>query len=229
MLQAFGEEIWTGEGAEAEVAGFRYPLRMAVIRLSGGGLFIWSPIPLTEALRREVEKLGPVEHLVAPNSLHHLSLAEWKRAYPQAQLYAPPGLRGKRPDLAFDGDLESGPIPAWAGEIDQVLVPGNVITAETVFFHKKSGTVIFTDLIQQFPPGWFSGWRAIIAKLDLMTGEAPAVPRKFRMAFTGRRAARAAVSEILSWPIEKVLLAHGTPVRENGKEAVARAFRWLTG
>ena len=229
MFQAFGEEIWIGEGAEAEVAGFRYPLRMAVIRLSGGGLFIWSPIPLTEALRREVEKLGPVEHLIAPNSLHHLSLAEWKQAYPQAMLHAPPGLREKRPDLAFDGDLESGPMPAWSGEIDQVLVPGNVITAETVFFHKKSGTVIFTDLIQQFPPGWFSGWRALVAKLDLMMGEAPAVPRKFRLAFTGRRAARAAISEILSWPIEKVLLAHGTPVRENGKEAVARAFRWLMG
>ncbi|MGK2740103.1 DUF4336 domain-containing protein [Tepidicaulis sp. LMO-SS28] len=229
MLQAFGEDIWTCEGAEAEVAGFRYPLRMVVIRLAGGGLFIWSPLPLTEALRREVERLGPVEHLIAPNSLHHLSLAEWKRAYPQALLYAPPGLRDKRPDLAFDGDLESAPMAAWAGEIDQVLVPGNLITAEVVFFHKKSGTVIFTDLIQQFPPGWFSGWRAIVARLDLMTGEAPAVPRKFRLAFTGRRAAREAVAEILSWPIEKVLLAHGTPVRENGKEAVVRAFRWLMG
>lgn len=229
MLQAFGEDIWTGEGAEAEVAGFRYPLRMVVIRLAGGGLFIWSPLPLTEALRREVERLGPVEHLIAPNSLHHLSLAEWKRAYPQALLYAPPGLRDKRPDLAFDGDVESAPMPAWAEQIDQVLVPGNLITAEVVFFHRKSGTVIFTDLIQQFPEGWFSGWRAIVARLDLMTGEAPAVPRKFRLAFTGRRAAREAVAEILSWPIEKVLLAHGTPVRENGKEAVVRAFRWLMG
>src|SRR5207253_182649 len=48
-----------------------YPTRMAVIRLSGGGLFLWSPIPLTDGLRAEVDALGEVSHIVAPNSLHH--------------------------------------------------------------------------------------------------------------------------------------------------------------
>lgn len=33
---------------------------------------------------------------------------------------------------------------------------GNLITTEVVFFHVKSGTVLFTDLIQQFPANWFS-------------------------------------------------------------------------
>lgn len=117
----------------------------------------------------------------------------------------------------------------WAGDLDQVLVPGCLITTEAVFFHRKSATVLFTDLIQQFPPGWFSGWRAAVARLDLMTEAEPAVPRKFRIMFTNRRAARDALARILGWPAQKVLMAHGTPVEHDGQAFIGRAFRWLSG
>src|SRR5215510_1566182 len=185
---------------------------MAIIRLSDGALFIWSPIRLTDGLRAEVDAVGQVQHIVAPNSLHHLSLPEWKRAYPGAKVYAPPGLRRKRQDIVFDADLEGAPSPDWGEEIDQVLMQGNLITTEVVFFHIKSGTVLFTDLIQQLPSNLISGWRAIVAKLDLMVGPEPSVPRKFRLAFTNRRGARDSLKRIFAWPAEKVLMAHGTPV-----------------
>lgn len=228
MLEEFGPDIWMTDGPDVMAAlGFHYPTRMAVIRLDGGDLFIWSPTALTDRLRAEVEALGKVRHLVAPNSLHHLFIADWKRAYPDAYLYAPPGLREKRKDLNFDGDLANAPVPHWAGEIDQVLVKGNVIATEVVFFHARSGTVLFTDLLQQLPANWFSGWRALVAKWDLMTAAEPSVPRKFRLAFTDRNAARAALRHVLSWPAEKVLMAHGTPVSEDGRAFLARAFRWL--
>ena len=42
MLQSFGDDIWLADGPIAGVAGFDYPTRMAIIRLSGGALFIWS-------------------------------------------------------------------------------------------------------------------------------------------------------------------------------------------
>lgn len=229
MLKEFGPEIWTAEGPDVVAAlGFHYPTRMAVIRLANGDLFIWSATALTDALRAEVDSLGTVRHLVAPNSLHHVFIADWKRAYPDASVYAPPGLREKRKDLAFEGDLTNVPMASWAGEIDQVLMLGNVITTEVVFFHARSGTVLFTDLVQQLPSGWFSGWRALVAKWDLMVGPEPSVPRKFRLAFTDRRAARASLEKVLSWPAAKVLMAHGTPVREEGRAFIGRAFRWLT-
>ncbi len=227
MLKPFGHEIWIADGPEVAVAGFHYPTRMAVMKLSDGTLFVWSPIRLTDALRAEMETLGQVRHIIAPNSLHHLFPAEWKAAYPGARLCAPPGLRGKRKDIVFDADLDDAPSPDWAGEIDQVLMPGNLITTEVVFFHRKSGTVLFTDLIEQFPAASFSGWRALVAKLDLMTGHEPSVPRKFRLAFTNRRVARAALNRIFAWPAEKVLMAHGTPVENDARAFLRRAFRWL--
>jgi len=229
LLQPFGPEIWLADGPEAEVIGFRYPTRMAVIRLAGGGLVVWSPVALSERLRGEVAELGEVRHLVAPNALHHLFLGAWRAAYPQARLHAAPGLAARRQDIGFDAELGDAPPPAWADDLDQVLMPGNRITTEVVFFHRRSATVLFTDLVQQFPPGWFHGWRAVIARLDLMTGSEPSVPRKFRAAFTDRRAARVALRRILEWPARKVVMAHGVPVERDGQAFIARAFRWLTG
>jgi hypothetical protein len=228
-LQLFGPEIWLADGPKVEVIGFRYPTRMAVIRLSHGGLLIWSPVALSDALRRDLSDLGEVRHLVAPNSLHHRFLAEWRAAYPQAALYAAPGLRRCHKDLEFDAELGDAPPPEWADDLDQVLVHGNRITTEVVFFHRWSGAVLFADLIQQFPPGWFRGWRALVARWDLMTASEPSVPRKFRTAFVDRRAARSALLRILAWPSCKVIMAHGRPVDRDGRAFIARAFQWLTG
>lgn len=227
MLTPFAPDLWLADGPVADVAGFRYPTRMAVIRLADGGLFLWSPVEAAAALVEAVDALGPVRHIVAPNSLHHLHLGGWKAACPDAALWAAPGLRAKRPDLAFDADLADAPDPAWAADLDQVAVAGNAITTEVVFFHRPSGTALFTDLLQQFQPGWHRGWRSIVARMDRMTGAEPQVPNKFRLAFTDRKAARAALARIRAWPAEQVLMAHGEPVTAGGAAFIARAFAFL--
>jgi hypothetical protein len=227
LLLPFGPDIWIADGPAVQVAGFGYPTRMAAVRLADGGLWIWSPIALSADLKAEIDALGEVRNLVAPNALHDLSLNEWQAAYPAAALYAPPGLRARRPDLKFDSDLDDTATPAWAAEIEHVLVHGNLITTEVVFFHRQSRTTLFTDLLQHFHPGAFTGWRALVARLDLMTGPEPQVPRKFRTAFVGRKAARVALRRILAWPTERVLIAHGAPVTADGQAFLRRAFGWL--
>ena len=227
MLEAFAEGLWIADGPIVEVAGFRYPTRMTVIRLADGGLLVCSPVRMDDGLRAGIEALGDVRWLVAPNSLHHLFLKDWQDAYTKATTFAPPGLRKKRPDIAFDEDLTDTAPEIWAGEIDQIIVRGSLITSEVVFFHRPSQTVIFTDLIQHFSPGWFSGWRALVAKLDRMTGGLPEVPQKFRNTFLNRVEARRSIRRILEWPSERVLMAHAPPVTSEGRAFIARAFRWL--
>lgn len=76
-LKPLGRGLWIGEGPVVPFfAGFPYPTRMVVIRLGDGGLFVWSPVALTDTLRAEMDALGPVRHLVSPNLLHHLYLGE---------------------------------------------------------------------------------------------------------------------------------------------------------
>ena len=228
MLEAFGTNIWIVNGPTVvAAAGFHYPTRMAIIRLNNGDLVLWSPTALNDPLRAEIEALGPVRALIAPNSLHHTFLGDWQSAYPDAKVYAAPGLPKKRKDIRFDHTFDDVPISAWRGEIEHAILWGNHITTEVILFHRQSGTAIFTDLIQQFPRGWFHGWRALVARLDLMTAPSPTVPRKFRLAFTDRARAKECLGPVLAWPTRKVIIAHGEPITENGQTFLKRAFGWL--
>jgi hypothetical protein len=226
-LHPFGERLWVAEGPTVSFFGFPYSTRMALVRLNDGGLFVWSPIALSAALRQEVDALGPVRHLVSPNRLHHLFVGDWKCAYPAARLYASPGLRRKRPDLAFVAELDDQPRPEWRGDIDQVVMRGSRFLTELVFFHRASRTAMFADLIQNFPPDWFKGWRGLLARADGIVAPHPGPPREWRASFLNRRAARAALDRILAWPIERVLIAHGAPVTADGADFVRQAFGWL--
>ncbi len=228
-MTPFGPELWLVDGpAVTGAAGFRFPTRMAVVRLPAErGLWVWSPVALTEDLRRAVDALGPVRHLVAPNSLHHTFLGEWAARYPDARVHAAPGLTQEVAATAIHSTLADEPDPAWAGALDQVIVRGSRLTTEAVFYHRDSATVLVTDLVQQIPKGWYRGWRAVVARLDLMTASRPSVPRKFRMATTDRSTARADVARILEWPSDRLVMAHGAPIPSGGQEALRQAFEWL--
>lgn len=167
-----------------------------------------------------------MEALIAPNSLHHVYLNDWIRAYPKAKVIGAPGLAAKRNDLRFDVTIDTTFTSIWPEDIAHVIIDTR-ITSEVVVFHRPSGTVLFTDLLQQMPPNWYSGWRALIARMDLMTAPEPSVPRKFRMAIADRSAAKSALEQVLEWPIKQVVMAHGTPVTDDANAFLRRAFAWL--
>ena len=72
-LRPLEVDIWTAEGPIVSFYTFAYPTRMVVVRLADGGLWLWSPIALTDDLVAETTALGDVRHLVSPNPLHHLT------------------------------------------------------------------------------------------------------------------------------------------------------------
>jgi hypothetical protein len=226
-LIPLGTAIWIAEGPLVSFYGFPYATRMAVIRLANRNLFVWSPIALTPELKTQVEALGSVAHLVSPNKLHHLSLKEWRAAFPQARLYASPGLAKKRREMAFNAELGDMPEPAWAGEMDQAMMAGSFAMTEIVFYHRASDTALFADLIENFQPDWFKGWRGVVARLDGIVMPNAGAPREWRLTFTNRKAARAALARILAWQPEQVAMAHGEIVRANGAAFIRDSFRWL--
>ncbi|WP_323771273.1 DUF4336 domain-containing protein [Antarctobacter sp.] len=226
-LIPLGHDLWTVEGAPIRGAGgFDFPTRMCIARLTDGSLWVHSPIALNASLTSEIAGLGPVRHLVAPNDLHHRFLADWAAAYPDARIYAAPGVAQKSPGVVVDEGLEPESPAIWADLFQQVIFDGNMITTEVVFFHHPSGTLIFTDLLQQMPSGWYKGWRATVARADLMTGDYPSVPRKFRIAFRNRRAMRAAIAKLRRLPVQKIVMAHGPVVETNAAKVLDTAFAW---
>jgi hypothetical protein len=205
-----------------------FPTRMCLARLRDGGLWVHSPIALSDPLRDKLASLGPVRHLVAPNDLHHTYLPAWSIAFPNARVQATAGVQEKCPFVSVDDPLLDRPPADWLDTFDLVVFNNNRITTEAVFYHRPSGTVIFTDILQQMPVDWFTGWRALVARLDRMTGPAPAVPRKYRLGFRDRAALRDALTRIRSWQPRQLVMAHGPVVTQNTGAVLARAFAWAT-
>ena len=227
MLEPFGPSLYVADGPAVSFFGFPYPTRMAVAKLSSGALWIWSPIALSNELAAAVEALSPVRHIVSPNKIHHLFLQAWAQCWPEARLYAPPGLAAKRPDLRFHAELDDAPDVAWASDIDQVVFRGSFALEEVVFFHDASRTAIVGDLIQRFDQSTLSGWKGMLMKLDGLVGERGSTPRDWRASFLRRRLARAARDKVLGWQPDKLLIAHGACVTHQATPVIDRALRWI--
>jgi hypothetical protein len=207
---------------EFVVNGLPVSTRMTVIRLENGNLWLHSPIPLSPALSRQFAELGRVEFIVAPNKAHHLFVAEYLAAYPQARLFGAPGLSAKRPDLkgmiALNPDIE----PAWQNDLEQIFFAGIPFGNETVWFHKQSRTLILTDLCQ-----WWQGDLSFATRLFAsLTGvrNQMDVPKTIRWLTKDKLAARSSAQKILAWPIERVVMAHNAIVEQDAYASVKRAL-----
>jgi len=226
MIEAIGPDIWH---AQHHFMVRRIPVssRMTVVRLRDGTLWLHSPIPLSDALRAQLDELGSVRHIVAPSKMHHLFAGSAARAYPQAQLYGPPGLSAKRPSLQQMQDLPRTVLPQWSPDLDQVFFEGLPFLDETAWFHAPSGTLILTDLCQ-----WWQGELPFLARLFARLAGVRAglaVPRTVRLLVKDRAAARASAMRILAWPIERVVVAHNSVIARNAMPAARKALGYFTG
>lgn len=227
MLVSFGQNLYVADGPIVSFFGIPYPTRMAAARLSSGQVWIWSPIALTKELAAAVEALGPVGHIVSPNKLHHLFLPEWKERWPNARLYAPPGLARKKKPLQFDAELGDRPDDAWLTDIDQAVFRGSFALVEVVFFHRASRTAILGDLIQRFPESSATGFKGLMMRLGHIVGPHGSTPGDWRLSFLFREPARAARRRVLDWKPERLLIAHGDCATTGASEIIAAALSWI--
>jgi len=227
MLQEFGPSLYVADGPSVSFYGFPYPTRMVVVRLSDSSVWMWSPVELTDELFDSVSAIGRVSHIVSPNKIHHIFLAEWSERCPEARLYAPPGLAKRRPDLRFDAELGDEPDPAWASDIDQVIFRGSLFMEEVTFFHRASRTAIICDLIQRHTPATMTGWKGMLMRLDSLVGEHGSTPREWRASFLRRGKARSARAKVLGWKPERLLIAHGECAKTGATAIIEKALRWI--
>jgi hypothetical protein len=230
MLEQTHEALWVAEGEIVSFFGAPYPTRSAIVRLENGDLWVWSPVRLTDDLRGEVERLGPVRHLVSPNKLHHLYLGEWKAAFPEAQLWGPLSTIRKRPDLAFRAALQDDPPAAWLPDIDQAWFRGSFAMDEIVFLHRPSSTAIVADLIQTFSDAFLRknwGWLRVVARLDGITEDQASAPREWRLSFVDRAPARRAREKVRRWACRNLIVAHGERPGAIDQAYLAKSFSWL--
>lgn len=225
-MKQLHSDLWVA-GSPLRFIGLEIGARMTVVRLPDSKLLLHSPIAATAELVSKVKALGSVAYIVAPNRLHHLFVAEWQRACPEAALYVAPGLDIKRADLAIERVLGSEPEPGWRGVLDQLLVAGFPLANEVVFFHRPSATLIATDLAFNFGSS-----SPFLTRLFFRLGGtygrlSPSLLE--RILVRDRAAFRQSLERILEWPFERVVVAHGDVSEMGGREELIRGYSWLLG
>src|SRR5215472_4939470 len=225
MLKPIADSLWVAE-QPLRYLGVALTTRMTIIRLAGGVLMLHSPIHLTRELLFDAGSIGSVRFIVAPNRFHHLFVRDWQRAYPNAQTLCAPGLDTKRADLNFTATLGEDPQAAWADEVDQAFMRAFPPLNEIVFFHRQTRTVIFTDLLFNIARH-DSPYARFLLRLD-GAFRGPAIPRSFMLLLRRRRVECAEfLHKILSWDLDRAILAHGDIIESGAKPVIERAWQFV--
>jgi hypothetical protein len=182
-------------------------------------------------LELKAQELDKIAYIVSPNKIHHIFLKEWQDAFPQAKLYAPPGLkeRGVVKDVTFHA-LLGDDISLFSEEISQVIFRGSFLIEEVVFYHAKSQTALVADLIQRFPVNQVEGFIGTLMKWDGLVGPNGSTPREWRFSFLlGKDQARNARDTIINdWKPHHLIIAHGDCVTDGSATTVIdKALGWL--
>lgn len=223
LLIRHADGLWTADAPVRLFGALEIGTRMTVVRLGDGDLWVHSPIA-PSTVRGELDPLGAVKHIVAPNLYHHLFAGPFRDAYRQARLWGAPGLAAKRRDLRFDEVLGSEPPPEWAADLDQILIEGSML-GEVVFLHRRSRTLISSDLVARVAAA--ANFPARVYARVFGFSKQHGVPHLLKLGYRDRAAAKRSLEKILDWDFDRLLLAHGPLVESGGKEVVRRAFGWL--
>lgn len=164
------DTIWTFDQCQG-ILHVIVPIRMTVIRMEEGGLWVYAPIaPTPECLRLMCNleaKWGPVKHIILPTVSgieHKVFVGPFARQFPTAQVWVAPNqwsfpLNLPLPWLGLPADRtyplpRSGNTP-FANEFDYaILGPINLGLGpfqEVVFFHRRSRTLCVTDCVVSVP------------------------------------------------------------------------------
>jgi hypothetical protein len=223
MLEAIAPGIWTRD-YPLRLLGADVGSRTAIVALKTGGLALISPGPIDEPLARELADLGGVRALIAPNAFHHSHLIAAAHRYPEAICFLARGVEAKlkgRPDGEVR-TLGGEPDPLWARDLEPCTIEGAPRVNETVFFHPSSKTLILTDLCFHFDPPP-AGWTGIFLRLAGVHGRL-GVSRLMRALLRDRAAVRASLEQLLEWDFERIVVTHGSILREDAR----RRFREAT-
>ncbi len=170
-MEVVPDTVWTFD----QVQGIFYvvvPIRMTVVKLAEGGLFVYAPVaPTGECLRlvHELEAVcGEVKYIILPTISgleHKVFVGPFARRFPQAQVWITPEQWSFPLNLPLSWlgfpSRRTYTLPAdssqaqFGTEFDYAILdsidlgPGQF--AEVAFFHRRSRTLLVTDSVISIP------------------------------------------------------------------------------
>jgi len=218
-MTPISDHIWTVDG-ELSLLGSPFGVRMTIVRLSNGSLWIHSPISWAEEYREQLDELGQVAYLIAPNNGHNKWLLEWHEQFPTAQVYVTPGTPKKK--QVSEARQLTGSVDAWQADLDGKQIPAITFFDEVVFLHHASRSLIVTDIIQNHinrpsPKGLAGIIDRYLLRPMGAEGISTAVPLKIPGTIKNKEQPAQFLQEVLAWDFERIIPCHGDIIEQNAK------------
>ncbi|THU48143.1 hypothetical protein C4D60_Mb09t23100 [Musa balbisiana] len=165
--EAVKDCIWLFEQEQAlGFSSVSTNIRMTVIKLKSGGLWVHAPIaPTKECIELLKELNAPVEYIILPTFAyeHKIFVGPFSRKFPRAQVWVAPR-QWSWPinlPLEFFGIFRARALrdedtsTPWADEIEQKILSSPEVGigpyVEVAFYHRRSRTLLVTDAVIYVP------------------------------------------------------------------------------
>lgn len=222
-MNKIGEQIWAHEDS-MPLAGLPLRLRMTIVKLQGGKLWLHSPTKLSPELKQSIDELGEVAFIVGAGNGHNIWLSMWEDAYPNAELYVSDGIPAKV-QLKNPKLISAAGTDIWPADFLQATMPSVPLFDETVFLHRASQSLIVTDIIQHYDSHLPQKLTARIAKSLFgflgFKGKCVAPPLKMGFVRKNKAAFSAFIEQIKSWEFEQIIVTHGDVIDKDAKQVFA--------
>lgn len=200
--------------------------RMTVVRLADQQLLVSSPVHLDRETLREVQALGTVRYVLWGCLTHHVFAVDWLQHFPTAQFWAPKGMEVKRKDVPWTGllsDDTSSRLP-WSDDFDTLPYSGVPALNEFVLYHKRSKTLICTDMLLHFTSDSSSGLSKFIGAVGgFLNRFSFAGGSTSNFPIADQEAMERSLRAIYALPFERVIPTHGAIA--GGKEETHELFK----
>jgi hypothetical protein len=220
-------QIWLLE-YPVRFAGMELFGRTTIIRLENGELIVHDPCVVIENIKDQINDLGVVKYIIAPGTYHHLYVAEFQEAYPDAETFLCPGLESKRPDLNFDWLLGNKVDNRWADVLEQVLLQGTRHITEVAFFHKPSDTLILVDLLENIGDDYQHQAGLLLRfywKVIFRMWNNPKAAPEYQLGWGNKEIVKAGLNKILSWDAKRLILSHGENIEGDVNQILRKAWK----
>jgi len=217
------------------------PVRMVIARMNASNkdLLVYSPLPLNEELYKQLDSLGAVKLIIAPNSMHHLFVSGYHERYPSAKLLSTPKLVAKRTDLKFDyvmsrDDPNRSDCLAYLKQsaplVDISLVQINQDGLDIVLHHKTTKVLISCDIAMEFDDEFSKAYSPMppILKLyiKLFHKKPVSFTLPFKMMIDDPKQTLVDLDYLLtSYDFETLVVAHGKIVTQDARKQLSEGSR----
>lgn len=231
ILRQITSCIWVRE-QPFKYFGLEVGTRMTIVRIASNQLVLISPVKLDNQAISEINKLGTVTYIIAPNLFHYLYLLDCQKIYPDASLITAPGLETKKPEINSDLVFTEDKI-SFNCELEYFLFAGFKafmlttlsVANEIVFYHPETKTLILTDTAFHFDRSFPLITQFASRIIGCYERLRPSVLDK--IAIQDKEQITASVTKLLQWDFQRVIMAHGTIIEESAKESLVSGYEWF--